>query len=155
RSMRATGSWPTATRATGTIVPSRGECSSWASRSDRPAVRVAIVVPSLDQGRFLPEALGSLLAQGGVDLDGGGMDGGSRDDSVAVIHRYEGRLAFWRSGPDGGQAAAVNAGLRRFTSSADVVGWLNADDILLPGALARMAAHLEAHPECVAVFGEA
>lgn len=115
---------------------------------------VAIAVPSLEQGRFLAEALDSLFAQTGATLEVAVVDGGSRDGSLSVIHRYESRLAYWRSAPDRGQAAAINEGLGRLRG-ADYVGWLNADDVLLPRALERMGAYLDAHRECVAVFGQA
>jgi GT2 family glycosyltransferase len=115
---------------------------------------VAIAVPSLDQGRFLGEALDSVFAQTGVDVGVAVLDAGSRDDSPAVIRQYESRLAYWRSRPDAGQAAAINEGIARLAGTRHVT-WLNADDVLLPGALARMAADLDAHPDRVAVFGEA
>jgi GT2 family glycosyltransferase len=115
---------------------------------------VAIVVPSLDQERFLAEALDGVFAQTGVELAVAVLDGGSRDDSLAVIRRYEDRLSYWRSAPDRGQAAAINEGITRLRRT-DYVGWLNADDVLLPGALRRMGAYLDAHRECVAVYGEA
>lgn len=121
---------------------------------DARPMRVAIAVPSLEQGRFLPEALDSLLAQGGVQLEVAVLDAGSRDESAAVIRRYAPRLAYWRAAPDGGQAAAINEGIARL-AGAEYVGWLNADDRLEPGALARMAGYLRAHPECVAVAGQA
>jgi len=112
------------------------------------------VIPSLDQGRFLPAALDALFAQTGVVLKVAVLDGGSHDGSLTVIRRYEDRLSYWRSAPDGGQAAAINEGMSRFEGVA-YVGWLNADDVLLPGALHRMGTYLEAHRECVAVFGRA
>ncbi len=115
---------------------------------------VGIVVPSLDQERFLGEALDSVFAQTGVDLKVAVLDGGSRDGSLAVIQRYEAKLSYWRSAPDRGQAAAINEGIARLPG-AGYVGWLNADDVLLPGALRRMSAYLDAHRECVAVFGQA
>ncbi len=116
--------------------------------------RVAIAVPSLDQGRFLGQALDSVFAQTGVDVEVAVLDGGSRDESPDVIRRYESRLAYSRCGPDGGQAAAINEGIARLAGT-QYVGWLNADDVLLPAALARMAAYLDAYPECVAAFGQA
>jgi GT2 family glycosyltransferase len=118
-----------------------------------PASPVGIVVPSLNQGRFLAAALGSVLDQPG-DVVVAVMDAGSSDDSLAVIERYRDRLAHWRSAPDRGQAAAINEGVGRL-DRARYVGYLNADDLLLPGAVARMADHLDRHPECVAVYGRA
>ena len=115
---------------------------------------ISIAIPSLNQARFLVEALDSVFAQTGVDLQVAVMDGGSQDDSVAVIRRYEERLAYCRSHPDRGQAAAINEGVDRL-ADADYVGWLNADDLLLPRGLNRMALYLEEHPQCVAVFGKA
>ncbi|HXO97212.1 MAG TPA: glycosyltransferase, partial [Chthoniobacterales bacterium] len=55
------------------------------------------------------------------------MDGGSEDNSVEVIKQHEAELSFWRSGPDRGQAAAINEGFSR--SSGQVLGWLNSDDL--------------------------
>jgi len=117
-------------------------------------VSVAIAVPSLDQGRFLAKALDSVLGQTGVQLRVSVVDGGSRDESLAVIGRYQSRLDYWRSFADRGQAAAINEGIAKLPAT-DYAGWLNADDILLPGALSAMVAYLDAHPECVAVFAHA
>ena len=117
-------------------------------------MKVAIAVPSRDHGRFLPAALESLFTQEAVGVAVAVLDAGSRDDTGAVLRRYEPRLAYWRSAPDDGQAAAINEGIARLGAS-DYVGWLNADDVLLPGALSALAAYLDAHPECVAVHGQA
>jgi GT2 family glycosyltransferase len=117
-------------------------------------MKVGLAVPNLDQGRFLPQALDSAFGQSGIDLAVAVLDGGSRDDSIAVIRRYESRLDYWRSHPDAGQAAAINEGIARL-GTVDHVGWLNADDVLLPGALLTMARYLDEHRECVAVFGDA
>lgn len=115
---------------------------------------ITIIIPSLDQGRFLSAALASALDQTGVDVRVAVLDAGSRDSSVAVLRQYEHRLAYWRSHPDQGQAAAINEGIAHL-GRVDYVGWLNADDLLLPQGLSRMAGYLDAHPECVAVFGRA
>jgi glycosyltransferase involved in cell wall biosynthesis len=73
------------------------------------------------------------------------IDGGSTDDSVSVIRQYESRLTFWCSEPDGGQAAALNTGFAR--SQAEILGWVNSDDLLLPGALSAVAEYFAAHPD--------
>jgi GT2 family glycosyltransferase len=115
---------------------------------------IAMAIPNYNQGRFLAGALDSVLDQSWVEVNVAVLDGGSTDDSVTVIHRYQDRLAYWRSHPDRGQAAAINEGLARLCR-ADYMGWLNADDVLMPGSLHRMVAYLENHPQCVAVFGKA
>ncbi len=115
---------------------------------------VAIAVPSLNQGRFLGAALDSVLAQTGVPVDVAVLDGGSRDESLEVIRRYETHLRASRSGPDRGQAAAINEGLATLAGTR-YVGWLNADDVLLPAGLARLAGFLDAHTDHVAVYGQA
>jgi glycosyltransferase involved in cell wall biosynthesis len=98
-----------------------------------PLPSIGVVIPSLDQGRYLPRALASLFEQGYPRLRVVVMDGGSTDESVDVIRAHADRLAFWRSGRDGGQAAAVNEGVRRLGTQ--LVAWLNADDFYLDGAL--------------------
>lgn len=83
------------------------------------------------------EALQSLVDQNYPRLEIVVMDGGSKDESLKVIQSFSKYLTHWQSEPDSGQAAAVNDGLRRMRG--DIVGWLNADDQLLPGALWRVA----------------
>src|SRR5262245_30019258 len=112
-----------------------------------PAVRlprISVVVPSYNQGHFLGEALASLFGQGYPDLEVVVMDGGSADDSVAVIRRYADRLAYWQSRRDGGQSAAINAGMARCTG--DLVAWLNADDYYWRDALWVVGRAFAAHP---------
>ena len=114
---------------------------------------VAIAVPSLNQGRFLGAALDSIRA-GTRMVHVAVLDAGSRDESRAIIEARASTLAFWRSEPDAGQAAAVNEGIARLIADRpdiDAVGWLNADDVFLPGGLDRLAQALDAHPEWAAV----
>src|SRR6266487_3647169 len=88
--------------------------------------RISIVVPSYNQGHFLREALESIFRQDYPWLEVVVMDGGSSDESVDIIRSYESRLAYWQSQPDGGQSAAINAGMQHCTG--DLVAWLNSDD---------------------------
>jgi glycosyltransferase involved in cell wall biosynthesis len=99
--------------------------------------RISVVVPSYQQGQFLEETLRSVLLQGYADLELFVMDGGSRDQSIDVIRRYERFLAGWVSERDAGQSAAINAGWRR--SRGKLMTWLNSDDVLWPGWAAAAA----------------
>ena len=107
--------------------------------------RFGLVVPSLNQAAYLEQALASVLAQGYPHLEIVVMDGGSRDGSVAIIERHAAWLHHWRSGPDGGQSDAINAGVA--VSSGELVGWLNSDDRLADGALWAVAEAYLARPD--------
>lgn len=114
-------------------------------------MKISIVTPSLDQAPFLERAIESVLSQrGDFELEVLVFDGGSTDGSADILRRHAGRLAY-RIEPDTGQANAVNKGLRAATG--DVLGWLNSDDLLYPGALARVAAAFRARPDVAWVHG--
>ncbi len=113
---------------------------------------VTVAVPSLNQALYLDEALNSLFSQD-VPVEVFVADGGSTDDSLDVIRRWEDRLAGWRSHPDQGQSAAINECIARGT--AEYVCWLNSDDYLLPDGLERLCRELNRRPECPAVYGRA
>ena len=100
-------------------------------------MKISIVIPSFNQARYLDAAIRSLVEQKYPEKEIIVMDGGSTDGSVDVIRRYEAHLTAWKSGPDGGQASAIMAGFGIATGQ--VIGWLNSDDILAPGALERLA----------------
>lgn len=99
--------------------------------------RVSVVMPSLNQGGYIGEAIESVLDQGYPDAELVVVDGGSTDNTIKVIKRYERHIAWWVSEPDKGQSDAINKGLARTTGS--IVNWLNSDDCYMPGALAAVA----------------
>jgi glycosyltransferase involved in cell wall biosynthesis len=98
---------------------------------------VSVIVPSYNQGRFLDEALRSIFDQEYPRTEVIVQDGGSSDESVDVIRRYQDRLGRWRSQPDGGQAAAIQEGVAQ--ARGDLVAWLNSDDYYCEDALWRVA----------------
>ncbi len=114
---------------------------------------VTIVTPSYNQGRFLEETIRSVLNQDYPRLEYLVMDGGSTDGSVAILRRYESRLAYWVSEPDRGQTHAIAKGFRR--SAGDILTWLNADDVYLSrGAISQAVRACEAAPEAGVVYGD-
>lgn len=106
------------------------------------AVKVTIVTPSLNQGRFVERTVESVLGQrGDFELEYLVVDGGSTDDTLAVLRRYEGRLRVI-SERDRGQSDAINKGFR--LTSGQVLAWLNSDDTYAPGALQAVVETLTA-----------
>lgn len=112
----------------------------------------SIITPSYNQAEFLEETLRSVLEQDYPNLEVLVADGGSKDGSVEIIRRYQHRLAWWVSEKDNGQAEAINKGFAR--ARGEYVGWVNSDDLLMPGALRRAAEALAANPELSMVFGD-
>jgi GT2 family glycosyltransferase len=114
------------------------------------APRVTVAVPSCNQGRYLANALESIFTQE-IPVEVFVVDAGSTDDSLDVIRRFESRLAGWRSHADAGQSAAVNEAIAK--GHAPYVCWLNSDDWLLPGALARLLGELDQSPDAPMAYG--
>lgn len=79
------------------------------------------------------------------------QDGGSTDGTVDMPRKYEPQILYWESKKDNGQTQALNIGFGR--ASGDIFHYLNADDMLLPGALASVLAYFEQHPDCDVVYG--
>lgn len=105
--------------------------------------RISIVTPSLNQGNFIDATIQSVLSQEYPNLEYIIVDGGSTDGTLSILEKYTGQLR-WISEKDEGQTDAINKGMRLATG--DILAYLNADDILLPGSLWEVGRIFEKHP---------
>lgn len=105
--------------------------------------KISIVTPNYNYGRFIEETIRSVLLQGYPNLEYIVIDGGSMDDSVEIIKKYQSYLTYWESKPDRGQTHAINKGLERATG--EIFNWINSDDILMPGALLAIAQGIQGY----------
>ena len=118
-------------------------------------MKITVITPNYNGGRWLARGMDSVLAQElapGDELEYLFVDGASTDDSMAIAQARRGRLAGIVSEKDNGPADALNKGFRMATG--EIIGWLNADDVYQPGALARAAAAARAHPRAAFFFGK-
>ncbi len=113
--------------------------------------KVSIITPSYNQGQFLEQTILSVLGQEYPNLEYIIIDGGSTDNSIEIIEKYEQRLKYWISEPDKGQSHAINKGFSIATG--DILAWLNSDDMYLPGVLNKITALIDSNDEGV-YFGD-
>jgi glycosyltransferase involved in cell wall biosynthesis len=126
----------------------------------------SIITPSWNQGRFIEETIRSVLNQEGeFSVDYIIIDGGSTDNSVEIIKKYETLLIRgewpircrgiqyrWISEKDNGQTDAINKGIRM--STGEIIAWLNSDDTYSPGALQKVCDAFTNNPACDIVYGK-
>jgi len=89
--------------------------------------RISIITPSMNQGRYIEETIRSVLLQGYPDLEYIVIDGGSTDETIEIIKKYDKWISYWVSEADKGQCNAINKGLDKSTGI--ITGWLNSDDV--------------------------
>ncbi len=113
--------------------------------NDNPLV--SIVTPSFNQGKFLRSTMDAVLGQQQVDMEYIVIDGGSTDDSVAIIKEFTNhpRLKYWCSEKDAGHYDALNKGFAQ--SSGEIMGWLNSDDLYLPHTLSTISNIFKKYPQ--------
>ncbi len=112
---------------------------------------VSIVTPSLNQAQFIRATIESVLGQGYSPLEYWVVDGGSTDGTLEILQGY-GEQLNWVSEPDEGQASAINKGWQ--LAQGEIIAYLNADDVYLPGAIDRVAEFFSAHPSVDIVYGD-
>jgi len=113
---------------------------------------ISIVVPSYQQGQFIEETLRSVLLQGYPAVELIVIDGGSQDQTVALLSKYSAWISYSVSEHDNGQSHAINKGFRRATG--DLIGWQNSDDVYYAGAFRRAAETMMALPGVDIVYGQ-
>jgi glycosyltransferase involved in cell wall biosynthesis len=113
-------------------------------------VSFSIVTPCLNAEATIAEALRSVREQGYRALEHVVVDGGSTDGTMEIV-RAAGDHVRWISEPDRGLSDAMNKGIAM--AQGDVIGWLNADDVYLPGALRRVADAFAHRPDAEWVTG--
>lgn len=110
---------------------------------------VTIITPAYNRGTLVAETIESVLGQDYPNLEYIVLDDGSSDDTLEVIKRYDGRLR-WESHPNMGETRTVNKGFE--LANGEIIGVVNSDDPLLPGAVSKLVAALIDHPEVVVVY---
>lgn len=121
-------------------------------RQARRGLTPSVVVPNLNNARFLEQTLDSLAAQHAPDLDVVIIDGGSTDGSVELIERWASEHgARWISEPDDGQAQAINKGFRMATG--EILTWINSDDLLHPTAVSTVVREFNADQNLEFLWG--
>lgn len=113
---------------------------------------ISIITPSLNQGKFIERTILSVLSQDYPDLEYIVIDGGSRDNTLEILNKYDDRIK-WISESDRGQADAVNKGLK--LAKGEILGWLNSDDTYNPGAVRKAVEQFMRDPHIIMVYGDA
>ncbi len=116
-----------------------------ASGRNQAYPRITIVTPNLNQGNFIEKTIRSVIDQGYPNLEYIIMDGGSDDESVEIITRYQPQISHWESKPDKGLYDALQKGFQ--ISTGEIMGWINADDVLLSNSLLTLAEIFSLSPD--------
>lgn len=116
-------------------------------------MKFTVVVPSYNQGSYIEDCIRSVLLQrGDVDVELIVIDGGSDDETLKVLGRYDSDIDYWVSEPDDGQSDAINKGFEKATG--DVFCWLNSDDYFYAGALKKVGEIFQENKTVDFIFGD-
>jgi glycosyltransferase involved in cell wall biosynthesis len=115
---------------------------------------VSVVTPSYNQGRFIEENILSVKSQDYPNIEHIVVDGGSKDETVKILKKYEGTYNLrWVSEPDEGHADAVNKGFAM--AQGEIIGWLNSDDVYFDrGTISAVVEAFQKHPEADIIYGD-
>lgn len=114
--------------------------------------KISIVTPSYNQGEFIEQTILSVINQNYPNLEYIIIDGGSTDQTVDIIKKYEKYISYWESVPDNGQTDAINKGFAKCTG--DIFNWINSDDYYEPNVFFAIAECFDSHPEIHILCGK-
>lgn len=111
--------------------------------------KISIITPTYNQGQYIEQTILSVLNQNYPNLEYIIIDGGSTDNTIDIIKKYETKITYWVSEPDKGQSDAINKGMQKATG--EVINWLNSDDFYEPNALNKIANCFIENPNALVV----
>jgi len=113
---------------------------------------VSVITPSFNQAQYIEATIQSVITQEYPNIEYLVVDGGSTDETVEIIKKYEAKIAWWVSEKDKGQTDAINKGFGR--AKGKILAWLNSDDTYEPGAISNAVKYLIDHPDVGMVYGD-
>ncbi len=114
-------------------------------------LKVSIITPSYNQGQFIQRMILSVLNQDYPNIEHIVMDGGSTDNTLEILKKYDDRLV-WKSENDKGQSHGINKGFKMATG--EILGWLNSDDMYRPGAISKVVEFFKNNPDVGMIYGD-
>ncbi len=120
-------------------------------KKDPSFPKISIVTTSYNQGEFIERTILSVLNQNYPNIEYIIIDGGSNDNSIEIIKKYEKFLSYWVSESDNGQSSALKKGSDK--STGDIMAFLNSDDTYCPGVLSKIADLFKRNPEVDVIYG--
>jgi glycosyltransferase involved in cell wall biosynthesis len=115
-------------------------------------LKISIITPSYNQGKYIEACIQSVINQNYPNLEYIIIDGGSNDETIDIIKKYDKYIHYWISEKDSGQSDAINKGLKRATG--EIVAWLNSDDLYLPHTLSTVAEVFKKNPNVNLIYGD-
>jgi len=114
--------------------------------------KISIVMPSYNHAEFIERSILSVLNQDYQNIELIIIDGGSTDGTIEIIKKYEKHISFWISEKDKGQSDALNKGFKYCSGS--IYGFLNSDDVYMPGSFKQASLILKNNLDKKIVFGD-
>jgi glycosyltransferase involved in cell wall biosynthesis len=114
--------------------------------------KISIITPSYNQGHFIEETILSILNQNYQNLEYIIIDGGSTDNTVEIIKKYQDKIHYWVSEKDDGQTHAINKGFK--LANGDIIGWVNSDDLLVENGLNNLIKGFEQYKDADFIHGQ-